>query len=49
MDTGLIIPGFRPLTQEDAGREQHSLMNCEQRLRPKRSCKRPAKKSPEGC
>ena len=49
MDTGLIIPGFRPLTQEDASSEVHSLMDCEQRLRPKRSSERGAKKSPEGC
>ena len=49
MDTGLIIPGFRPLTQEDASRELPSSLNCEQRLRPKRSSDRGAKKSPEGC
>ena len=49
MDTGLIIPGFRPLKQEDAQREVDSLQTCELRPRPKRTTEQSAKKSPAEC
>ena len=46
MDIRLIFRNFRTLKREDASRKVHSLMNCEQRLRPKRSTGRGAEKSP---
>ena len=46
MDMRLIFRSFRHLKREDASRKVHSLLNCERRLRPKRSTGRGAEKSP---
>ena len=49
MDIRLIFRDFRTLKREDASRKVHSLLNCEPRLRPKRSTERGAEKSPSVC
>ncbi len=46
MDMRLIFRSFRHLKREDASRKVHSLLNCERRLRPKRSTGQGAEKSP---
>ncbi len=49
MDIRLIFRNFRTLKKEDASRKVHSLLNCELRLRPKRSTGQGAEKSPSVC